>query len=178
MPSTAPISAIVACNDADMRSVIVGQGVDIAGLYVLIARGAHLLVARQVRPQLEAMHLPLRVSGRHFLVDDAGTGGHPLYVTVAEHTTVAKRITMFDIALQDIGDGLDATMRVPGKAFQIFRRVVIPEIVHHQERIERIGIAEAKYAVEMDTCALHRRVAWLCILMGRIDMAVFSQTGL
>ena len=64
---------------------------------------------------------------------------------------------MFDIALQDIGDGLDATMRVPGKAFQIFRRVVIPEIIHHQERIERIGIAEAKYAVEMDTCALHRR---------------------
>ena len=66
------------------------------------------------------MHLPLRVSGRHFLMDDAGTGGHPLDVTVAEHAAVAKRIAMFDIALQDIGDGLDAAMRVPGKAFQIF----------------------------------------------------------
>ena len=103
------------------------------------------------------MHLPLRVSGRHFLMDDAGSGCHPLNVTVAEHAAVAKRIAMFDIALQDIGDGLDATMRVPGKAFQIFRRVVIPEIVHHQERIERIGIAEAKNAVEMNAGPLHRR---------------------
>ena len=45
-----PISAIIAGDDADMRSVVVRQGIDVTGLDVLIARGAHLLVARQVRP--------------------------------------------------------------------------------------------------------------------------------
>jgi hypothetical protein len=34
----------------------------------------------QVCPQLEAMHAALRVAGRHFLMQDAASGGHPLDV--------------------------------------------------------------------------------------------------
>ena len=90
-------------------------------------------------------------------MDDAGTGGHPLDVTVAEHAAVAKRIPMLDIAFQDIGDGLDPPMRMPGEALQIFRRVVIAKIIHHQKRVERVGIAKAENTVEMNASALHCR---------------------
>ena len=62
---------------------------------------------------------------------------------------------MLDIAFQHIGDGLDAAMRMPGKALQILLGIVIAEVVHHQERVEHVGVAEAEHAVEMDAGTLH-----------------------
>jgi len=57
---------------------------------------------------------------------------------------------MLDIARQDIGDGLDAPMRVPGEALEILVGMVRAEVVEQQEGIEQRGAAEAEGAAEMD----------------------------
>jgi len=57
---------------------------------------------------------------------------------------------MLDIARQDIGDGLDAPMRVPGEALEILIGMVRAEVVEQQEGIEQRGAAEAEGAAEMD----------------------------
>ena len=51
---------------------------------------------------------------------------------------------MIDIARQHIGDGLNAAMRMPGEAREIFVRPVVAEIIEQQERIELGGIAKAE----------------------------------
>ena len=62
---------------------------------------------------------------------------------------------MLDIAFQHIGDGLDAAMRMPGEALQILLGIIISEVIHHQERVEHVGVAKAEHAVEMDASTLH-----------------------
>ncbi len=64
---------------------------------------------------------------------------------------------MLDRSGQHIGDGLDAAMRMPGKAADIVGRVVVAEIVHHQEGIGHRRIAETEDAVQLDAGAFHGR---------------------
>ncbi len=62
---------------------------------------------------------------------------------------------MLDRARQDIGNGLDAAMRMPREARQIVARIVITEIIHHQEWIGERGIAKAEDALKIDAGALN-----------------------
>ncbi len=61
---------------------------------------------------------------------------------------------MLDGAVQDIGDGLDAAVRMPGKAGEIIGRPVVAEIVEQQERIGLRRLAEAEGAAQLDAGAL------------------------
>ena len=62
---------------------------------------------------------------------------------------------MIDLAGQDIGDGLDAAMRMPGKAGLVLVGIVVAEIVEQQERVELLGVAEAEGAAQMHAGAFH-----------------------
>ena len=136
-----------------MRAVVVGDLRDRRAFDVLIARRRHLERSGQVGPQLEAVHAALRVALRHFLMHDAAPGGHPLHVAFAERAVAAEAVAVFDGAFQNISDGLDAAVRMPGEAGEIILRVIVAEIVEQQERIGLGGFAEAEGAPQLDAGA-------------------------
>ena len=108
----------------------------------------------QVGPQLEAVHAAARVALGHLLVENAAAGGHPLHVAGGHAALVAERVAVRDLTGEDVGDGLDAAMRMPGKAGQVVGGILVAEVVEQQERIELLGLAEAEGALELDACAL------------------------
>src|SRR5580658_1290487 len=93
------------------------------------------------------MHAPLGVALRHFLMEDAAPGGHPLYVAGFKIAAIAQAVTVLDAARQHVGDRLDAAMRMPGKASA--------EIVEQEERIEFARLAETEGAPQFDARSLH-----------------------
>ena len=69
-------------------------------------------------------------------MDDAGPGGHPLHVPLADHTTSAGGVAVFDLTVVDDGHGFEAAVRVPAHASGM--ATVGCEgsgrcVVHHQE---------------------------------------------
>ncbi len=102
------------------------------------------------------MHAARRVALGHFLVDDAAAGGHPLHVAGGDGAVVAHAVAVFDGSGQDVGDGLDAAMRMPGKSGEIILGNIVAEIVEEQERIEVVGVAEAEGAAQMHSGAFER----------------------
>jgi hypothetical protein len=87
----------------------------------------------------------------HFLMNNTTSGRHPLHISGRNGPAISHAVTVLDRASQDIGYGLDATMRVPGKTRQIIFRNVIPKIVEEQEWIEVFGVTETKSATKMHT---------------------------
>jgi hypothetical protein len=104
------------------------------------------------------MHLAQRVALGHFLVNDAAPGGHPLDVARANGAAIAQTIPVFNRACQDIGNGLDAAMRVPGKAGEVILRNIISEIIQQQERVELGSVAETKSSAQTHSGAFQRRL--------------------
>jgi hypothetical protein len=133
-----------AADDARGGAVIIDLDRDVGSGDVLIARRGHLHRRRQVGPELEAVHLAGEIALGHFLVHDAASGGHPLHVSRAQGAGVAEAVAMFDGAGQHIGNGLDAAVRMPGKALEVVLRLVVAEIVKQQERIGERRIVESR----------------------------------
>ncbi len=90
------------------------------------------------------MHAPCGIALGHLLVNDAAAGGHPLHVAGGDGAAVAHAVAVLDGAGQHVGDGLDAAMRMPGKAGEVILGNVVAEIVEEQEGIEVGGVAEAE----------------------------------
>ena len=67
---------------------------------------------------------------------------------------------MFHIAFGDIGDRLDAPVRMPGKAFQEMRGGVGTKIVEHQKRVKLWRLAVTENAMEMNPGPFHCRLAF------------------
>src|SRR5260370_27495354 len=82
-------------------------------------------------------------------MDDAAAGGHPLDGAGGDGAAVANAVAVLDGSGKDVGDSLDAPVRVPGKAGEIIFRHVIAKIVEQQEGIELGGVAKAKCAAEV-----------------------------
>ena len=112
----------------------------------------------QIGPKLEAVHLALGVAFRHFLMKDAGTSSHPLHIAAFQRAAIAQAVAMLHRAREDIGDGFNAAMRMPGKARHIVARGLTPEVVKQQERVELGRIAKAESAVQMHACAFDMRL--------------------
>ena len=89
-------------------------------------------------------------------MDDAGASRHPLHAPRAEKTAIAERIRVLHLAVEHIGDRLDAPMRVPREALGIEPRIVVAEVVHHQERIGQRRVAEAEDTVQVHASAFER----------------------
>jgi hypothetical protein len=90
------------------------------------------------------MHLADLVALGHFLVNDASACRHPLDIARPNSAAVSQTIRMFDGAGQDVRDGLDTPVRVPGKAGEVVIRNIIPEVIKQQEWVELQGIAKAE----------------------------------
>ena len=75
------------------------------------------------------MHLAIGISLGHFLVQNAAAGGHPLDIAGAEAALVAEAVAVFYGAGQNVGDRLDAAVRMPGEAGAVVVRVIVAEII-------------------------------------------------
>src|SRR5882762_10837484 len=71
---------------------------------------------------------------------------------------VSEAVTMVHRPREDVGDGFDAAMRVPGKPRQVILGVLIAKVVEQKERIEVFGVAEAECAAQPHTGALDGRL--------------------
>ncbi len=73
-------------------------------------------------------------------VQDAGAGGHPLRVTVGDHSPATVRVAVLERAVDDVRDRLKAPVRVPGRSLGLARRVL--DFAHLIEVDERVELAE------------------------------------
>ena len=80
---------------------------------------ARLSLARQVHPELHAVRqaaVAQHLLGRHLGVHETGARGHPLRVAAADHTAAAVGIAVLDLAVDQVGDGLETAVRMIGRA--------------------------------------------------------------
>src|SRR5262249_38610926 len=144
-------------HDPDAGPVVIDDFRNFGGLDVLVARRRHLQGCRQVRPELEAMHFPLAVSLRHFLVENPPPGRHPLHVAGSELTPISQTVAVIDASRQHIGDRLDPAVGMPGKSSAIVFRTIVAEVVEQKEWIELAGIPEAEGATQFHARTLDCR---------------------
>ncbi len=71
---------------------------------------------------------------------------------------VAHAVAVLHGSGQDVSDGFDAAMRVPGEAGQIVGGNVVAEVVEQKERIELGCVIEAECAAQMYASAFK---SWL-----------------
>src|SRR4051812_4102111 len=83
---------------------------------ILVARRDELLLAGQVHPQLDAMEQA--TAGDELLrrlldVQDAATSSHPLSIAIGNEAAATVGVLVLEGAVHQIGDGLEAAVRVP-----------------------------------------------------------------
>src|SRR5438445_1417300 len=147
-----------AADHANARAVVVGHLGDVAARDVLVARPGHLQGRRQVRPELEAVHASLRVALGHLLMEDPAAGGHPLHVTGSQGALVTEAVTVVHRPREDIGDGFDPAMGVPGEPREVILGVLVTKVVEQQKGIEFFGVPKAERAAQAHTGALDGRL--------------------
>src|SRR5271167_2844530 len=101
------------------------------------------------------MHSSLLIALGHLLVENAATSSHPLHITGSHFSLVAETVAVLDRTGKHIGDRLDPAMRMPGKSCKIILRILIAEVVQQEKRIEFLGLAEAKGALQLHARALN-----------------------
>src|SRR5262249_42295844 len=98
---------------------------------------------------------PVHASGgiplRHFLMNDAAAGGHPLHVACANGPAIPHAIAVIDGAGENIRDRLDSAMRMPRKSREVVFRNIVAKIIQQEKGIEVGGVAESEGAAEMDS---------------------------
>jgi hypothetical protein len=67
---------------------------------------------------------------------------------------VAHAVAVLDSPGENVGDGLDTAMRMPGEPGEVIFWNIIAKVVEQKEGIEFMGVPEAKSAAEMDAGAL------------------------
>ncbi len=106
---------------------------------VLVARLGALVGRGQVHPELHAVQqaaFAQHLLGRHLGVHEAGARGHPLRVAAADHAAPAVGVAVLHLAVEQVGDGLEAAVRVVGRAQRLAGQVVDrPHLVEHEERV-------------------------------------------
>ena len=141
------MTAELTCDQSQQRASVHGrQQRRFAPTNVLITRRIPLVGPRQVDPQLNtveqaaAHHQFLR---RGLDVEYPRACGHPLGVTVGDPTPTTVRVLMNESAVDDVGDRLEAPVRMPRGPFRFPRGVVdLSHLVHMDERVQ-IGKAHA-----------------------------------
>ncbi len=92
---------------------------------------------------MEAVKKPAgRDQGFRWLLDvqETGTGGHPLGITVGDRSAAALGVLMLEGAVDHVGHRLETTMGMPGGAFGLSRRIL--DFTHLVEMDERIELVE------------------------------------
>ena len=135
------VAGHVAGDQSQQRTTVSrGQQRDRVALQALVAGGDHLVLARKVHPQLDAVEEPAaddQLLGRRLDVEDAAAGRHPLGGAVADDTAAAVGVLVLEGAVDHVGDGLEAPVGVPVGAPRLARRVVdLAHLVHVDEGVE------------------------------------------
>ncbi len=125
---------------------------------VSVVRRPHLFGCRQVQPQLKPAQPALSLL-RHLRMDDAARGGHPLHVAGPKIAAIAQMILVPHVAVQHVGDGLEATMRMRRESRQVVLRIVRIKFIEHQERIDVQAALAANAATELHARAVRSRHA-------------------
>jgi hypothetical protein len=135
-----------AMNADDGVAVLVGQERHRLGLDVLVAGIGHLELRGQVHPELDAVEQAARVDQRvrwALDVQDARAGGHPLRRAILNHAAATDGVLVQEGAVDHVGDGLEAAVRVPRCALGLAGPVVdLAHLVHVHERVE-VGHVDA-----------------------------------
>ena len=118
----------------------------------------HLVLGGEVDPELEAGHAARLLLG-HFGVDDAAPGGHPLHAAGLEQADVADAVAVAHAPVEHDRHGLEAAVRVVGKAADVVARGIAAEGVEHQERIEAALQRLRQHARQLDAGAVGGRLA-------------------
>jgi hypothetical protein len=113
-------------------------GGDLVSGEALIAGGRHLVLGRQIDPELDHLQGPAlagEVGAVIFVVDQARGRRHPLDVPRANGAAATRRIPMRDAARIDQGHRLESPVRMLADAPALARRREIHRagIVHQQE---------------------------------------------
>src|SRR5262249_60804612 len=119
----------------------------------LLRRGGAL------RPPLLPPPPPLAPSLRLPLVVEPPPRRHPLDLAGPDDALVAEAVPVLDVAVEDVGDGLDAPVRVPGEPLPVVVGVLGAEMVEQQERVELRDLVEAERASQVDARPLEGRLA-------------------
>jgi hypothetical protein len=65
----------------------------------------------------------------HLLMDNATASDHPFHVASTDHSAVTDAVAVCDPACQDVGDRLNAAMRMPRKSRQIILGDIVAKVV-------------------------------------------------
>ena len=90
-------------------------------------------------------------------MQDATPSGHPLHIAGRHLAFVAKAVAVFDGAGEDIGDRLNAAVRMPRKSRQIICWILIAKIVQQKKGIEFFRLAKTEGALQLHARALDGR---------------------
>ncbi len=145
-------------DHAHQRAVGQAQLGDIRCRDVAVPRGAHLVGRGQVEPELKAFH-PAFVLLGHLAVDHAATSRHPLHAAGAEQAFVAGGVAVPHAAVEHVGHGLEAAVRMVGEAGDVVAGVVGAEGIEHQERVEPALQVLREHAGELDAGTVARGLA-------------------
>src|SRR5690349_5883671 len=91
-------------------------------------------------------------------MDDASAGRHPLDVASGDDAVIPHAVAVLDVSGEDVGNRLDAAVRMPWKTGQVIFRNVIAKVIQEEERVKVRGGAEAEGATQVDTRSLQ---GWL-----------------
>ena len=75
---------------------------------------------------------------------NTAAGGHPLHVPGGHLSRVTETVAVLDRSRQHVSDGFNPAMGMPGESGQVILRALVAKVVEQQERIELLGLAEAK----------------------------------
>jgi hypothetical protein len=104
---------------------------------------------------VDAAALALDATRGHLGVDHAGAGGHPLHVAGAEAAAVADGVLVLELALEDVADGLEAAVRMVGRADRLSGGVVDrAHLVEHQEGVDEAEAGGRERAADDEAGAL------------------------
>jgi hypothetical protein len=137
------------------RQLLVGQ---VASLEVAVPGRLHLAGGRQVEPELKAFHQALFLLGQ-FGVDHAAARGHPLHAAVFEQALVAGAVAVAHAPGDHVGHGLEAAVRMVGKARDVVVGLVAAKGVEHQEGVEPVLQILREHAGELDAGPVRSRLA-------------------
>jgi hypothetical protein len=140
-------------DEADLDPILFVCG-NAGCAHFLIARFGHLEMGGKVDPQLKAVDRSLGTAARHFLMQDAATGGHPLHIAGTDQARVAEAVAVMCGAFQHICDGLDAAMGMHGEAAdRTLEGIVEGKMVEEQEGVEFVAGARRNGAAQFDARA-------------------------
>lgn len=136
-------------NDLQIDAFLRRDMLDLGGGVLLVVGLGHLVLGREVDPELEAVGTA--VARGDLGVDNAACGRHPLQVAGADIALVALEVLVEELALEHVSDRFETTVRMVGETAG---RVDI-EFVEHKERVEVTQLVRANASVDAGVHTVH-----------------------